>query len=255
MQIAPLAHGQALGHLHPGGPLVRPAGSPEQWRVATALRNLAIAHTDAPRYLLAHEVGAVLAMLPDLQRRFLVATLWNTGARINEALALTPADFELDGQRPFVALRTLKQRRRGKGRPRAGEAVKRLVPLLDPQYAQLAREYLSTFKLARGAQIWPVTDQTVRNWLKEAEGGLRGRGVNLVVALTPHVFRHSFAMHHLLQGNTHIKRLQAYLGHRSLRSTECYTQILALDAAASEIGLSFTVIGSDNPLLQTLLRA
>ncbi|WP_223953701.1 tyrosine-type recombinase/integrase, partial [Aeromonas caviae] len=178
MQITPLAHGhgQALGHLHPGGPLVRPAGNPEQWRVATALRNLAIAHTDAPRYLLAHEVGAVLAMLPDLQRRFLVATLWNTGARINEALALTPADFELDGQRPFVALRTLKQRRRGKGRPRAGEAVKRLVPLLDPQYAQLAREYLATVKLARGARIWPVTDQTVRNWLREAEGGLRGRG-------------------------------------------------------------------------------
>lgn len=249
MQITPLGHGHPLAPLHQGGPLVRPAGSPEQWRVASALRNLAIAHTDAPRYLLAHEVGAVLAMLPDLQRRFLVATLWNTGARINEALALTPADFELDGQRPFVALRTLKQRRRGKGRPRAGEAVKRLVPLLDPQYAQLAREYLSTFKLARGARIWPVTDQTVRNWLREAEGGLRGRGVNLVVALTPHVFRHSFAMHLLLAGNTHIKRLQAYLGHRSLRSTEVYTAVLALDAAASEIGLSFSVPIEGNPLL------
>ncbi|QYK83542.1 tyrosine-type recombinase/integrase (plasmid) [Aeromonas media] len=249
MQAAPLGPGPALATLHPNGPLVRPAGSPEQWRVSMALRNLAIAHTDAPRYLLAHEVGAVLAMLPDLQRRFLVATLWNTGARINEALALTPGDFELDGQRPFVALRTLKQRNRGKGRPRAGEAVKRLVPLLDPQYAQLTREYLSTFKLARGAPIWPVTDQTVRNWLKEAERALRGRGVALVVALTPHVFRHSYAMHHLLQGNTHIKRLQAYLGHRSLRSTECYTQILALDAAANEIGLSFTVIGTENPLL------
>lgn len=249
MQITPLGHGHPLASFHKGGPLVRPAGSPEQWRVASALRNLAIAHTDAPRYLLAHEVGAVLAMLPDLQRRFLVATLWNTGARINEALALTPADFELDGGRPFVALRTLKQRRRGKGRPRAGEAVKRLVPLLDPQYAQLAREYLSTFKLARGARIWPVTDQTVRNWLREAEGGLRGRGVNLVVALTPHVFRHSFAMHLLLAGNTHIKRLQAYLGHRSLRSTEVYTAVLALDAAASEIGLSFSVPVEGNPLL------
>jgi len=88
MQITPLAHGHALGHPLQGGPLVRPAGHPEQWHVATALRNLAIAHTDAPRYLLAHEVGAVLAMLPDLQRRFLVATLWNSGARINEALAL-----------------------------------------------------------------------------------------------------------------------------------------------------------------------
>ena len=180
MQITPLTHhtghGHALGHPLQGGPLVRPAGNPEQWRVATALRNLAIAHTDAPRYLLAHEVGAVLAMLPDLQRRFLVATLWNSGARINEALALTPGDFELDGGRPFVVLRTLKQRSRGKGRPRAGDTVKRLVPLLDPQYAQQAREYLATVKLARGARIWPVTDQTVRNWLKEADTALRGRG-------------------------------------------------------------------------------
>ena len=253
MQITPLTHhtghGHALGHPLQGGPLVRPAGHPEQWRVATALRNLAIAHTDAPRYLLAHEVGAVLAMLPDLQRRFLVATLWNSGARINEALALTPGDFELDGQRPFVVLRTLKQRSRGKGRPRAGDTVKRLVPLLDPQYAQQAREYLATVKLARGARIWPVTDQTVRNWLKEADTALRGRGVHLVVPLTPHVFRHSYAMHLLLCGNLHIKRLQAYLGHRSLKSTEVYTQVLALDAAASEIGLSFSVANEGNPLL------
>lgn len=253
MQITPLAH--HTGHGHPLGnalqatPLVRPAGNPEQWRVATALRNLAIAHTDAPRYLLAHEVGAVLAMLPDLQRRVLIATLWNTGARINEALALTPGDFELDGGRPFVVLRTLKQRSRGKGRPRAGDAVKRLVPLLDPVFAQLAREYLATVKLARGARIWPVTDQTVRNWLKEADTALRGRGVHLVVPLTPHVFRHAFAMHLLLQGNLHIKRLQAYLGHRSLKSTEVYTQVLALDAAASEIGLSFSVANEGNPLL------
>jgi site-specific recombinase XerD len=70
-----------------------------------------------------------------------------------------------------------------------------------------------------------------------------------VVPLTPHVFRHSFAMHLLLQGNLHIKRLQAYLGHRSLKSTECYTAVLALDAAASEIGLSFSVANEGNPLL------
>ena len=152
MQITLLTHhtghGHALGHPLQGGPLVRPAGHPEQWRVATALRNLAIAHTDAPCYLLAHEVGAVLAMLPDLQRRVLIATLWNTGARINEAPRSHLGIFELDGQRPFVVLRTLKQRSRGKGRPRAGDTVKRLVPLLDPQYAQQAREYLATVKLA-----------------------------------------------------------------------------------------------------------
>lgn len=52
--------------------------------------------------------------------------------------------------------------------------------------------------------------------------------------------------------NLHIKRLQAYLGHRSLRSTEVYTQVLALDAVASEIGLSFTVPLTQNPLLPGL---
>lgn len=39
------------------------------------------------------------------------------------------------------------------------------------------------------------------------------------------------------------------LGHRSIRSTEVYTQVLALDAAASEIGLSFSVANEGNPLL------
>ncbi|QXB31822.1 site-specific integrase, partial (plasmid) [Aeromonas sp. FDAARGOS 1405] len=129
----------------------------------------------------------VLAMLPDLQRRFLVATLWNSGARINEALALTPADFELDGGRPLWCCAPSSSA----GAARAGlerGTVKRLVPLLDPAYAQLAREYLSTFKLAKSAPIWTVTDQTVRNWLKEAEGALRGRGITLVVALSPMCF-------------------------------------------------------------------
>ena len=70
-----------------------------------------------------------------------------------------------------------------------------------------------------------------------------------MVALTPHVFRHSYAMHHLLAGNTHIKRLQAYLATGRSEAPEVYTQVLALDAAASEIGLSFSVANEGNPLL------
>lgn len=42
-----------------------------------------------PKYLLAPEVSALLHYVPDLHRKMLLATLWNTGARINEALALT----------------------------------------------------------------------------------------------------------------------------------------------------------------------
>nr|WP_244570098.1 tyrosine-type recombinase/integrase [Escherichia coli] len=42
--------------------------------------------------------------------KYLLATLWNTGARINELLALTRGDFSLESPYPFVQLALLKQR-------------------------------------------------------------------------------------------------------------------------------------------------
>ncbi len=67
----------------------------------------------------------------------LLATLWNTGARINEALALTRADFSLAQPYPFVQLATLKQRAekaaRTAGRVAVGSQAHRLVPLSDSQ--------------------------------------------------------------------------------------------------------------------------
>lgn len=177
----------------PGGPRRAPLATPNNGGCATALETWPSPTRRAPL-----PVGLrsrrVLAMLPDLQRR-LVATLWNTGARINEALALTPASFELDGQRPFVVLRTLKQRNRARGGPGVGTELKRLVPLLDPAYAQLAREYLSTFKLAKSAPDLARDRPDGEELAERGRGGTAGEGVQLMVPLTPHVFRHSFAMH------------------------------------------------------------
>lgn len=62
---------------------------------ALALRQMALVQDELPKYLLAPEINALLHYVPDLHRRMLLATLWNTGARINEALALTRGDFSL----------------------------------------------------------------------------------------------------------------------------------------------------------------
>ncbi|KFC76689.1 resolvase [Buttiauxella agrestis ATCC 33320] len=64
---------------------------------ALALRQMALAHEDYPKYLLAPEVSALLHYIPDLYRQTLIATLWNTGARINEAL-----DLPLYFHTPFI---------------------------------------------------------------------------------------------------------------------------------------------------------
>ncbi|EPH2597847.1 phage integrase family protein, partial [Klebsiella pneumoniae] len=80
------------------------------YQAALALRQMALVQDELPKYLLAPEVSALLHYVPDLHRKILLATLWNTGARINEALALTRGDFSLAPPYPFVQLATLKQR-------------------------------------------------------------------------------------------------------------------------------------------------
>lgn len=74
---------------------------------------------------------------------------------------------------------------------------------------------------------WTIADRTVHSWLNEAVELARAD----VVAVPPHTFRHSYAMHMLYAGIP-LKVLQSLMGHRSTSSTEVYTKVFALDVAA-----------------------
>lgn len=206
---------------------------------AVRLREMALAASlDVPRYLLAPEIAVLLDYLPDLRQRMLIETLWNTGARINEALALTPGDVFFNGDLPFVRLRTLKQRApRPRRRPtkeeqQRREAPFRAVPLPDAGYVRRLQGYFATFKLLtrRATPMWDVASQeTPRNWLRAAVRRAALDGATFSVRpITPHTFRHSYAMH-LLMNDVHVKQVQALMGHKRLENTEIYTRIFALD--------------------------
>lgn len=47
---------------------------------ALALRQMALVQDALPKYLLAPEISALLHYVPDLHRKMLMSTLWNTGA-------------------------------------------------------------------------------------------------------------------------------------------------------------------------------
>ena len=81
------------------------------------------------------------------------------------------------------------------------------------------------------ARIWEITDRTVRTWLNEAVDTAAADGVTFSVPVTPHTFRHSYAMHMLYAGIP-LKVLQSLMGHKSVSSTEIYTKVFALDIAA-----------------------
>lgn len=225
---------------------------------ALALRQMALAHDEYPKYLLAPEVNALLHYVPNLYRQTLMATLWNTGTRINEALALSRGDFTLAPPYPFVQLSTLKQRvekaARSAGRTPAGLTPHRIVSLSDLQFVSQLQTMVATLKIplerrnkttgrTERARIWTITDRTVRSWIHEAVTAANADGVYFSIPVTPHTFRHSYAMHMLYAGIP-LKVMQALMGHRNVSSTEVYTKVFALDVAARHC-VQFQMPGTD----------
>lgn len=179
---------------------------------------------DLPPYLLLPEIQQILDVAKDGHVYFFLDTLWHTGARISEALALTASSFHLDGvENSDVILRTLKQRNPGRPRKGVSPPAKRLIPLPYPAYLERVTRYLATHKPKPGERIFRYTDRYYRKQIESLVEPLA-----LPIPVTPHTFRHSYAVNLLLHGRD-IRLVQQLLGHKSLKSTLVYTQVLAGD--------------------------
>ena len=178
-------------------------------------------------YLSREQVAAILAA-PDRRtwsgRRdaVLLATAYNTGARVSELTGLRVRDVLLDRQ-TAVHLH-------GKGRKQ------RVIPLWKNTAAEL-RSWLNQLSPAPEAPVFPnragapLTRSGIRDRLDRAVTAaeqhcpsLRGQHV------TPHTLRHSTAMH-LLQSGTDLAVIALWLGHSSPAVTHQY---LEADLAAKE---------------------
>ncbi|EGR0263945.1 TPA: site-specific integrase [Vibrio cholerae] len=207
---------------------------------------------DLPKYLLAPEIRQLAALPINHHHRMLMLLLFNTGARINELLDLTPkgvCQIHKSGQTiTTVTLRTLKQQKRPSGR--APKDSRRVVNLYDKQFAKELMSYIVTYCKNKRLPIFrsealqhnnrvvsgkrkqrvarQISDQTARNWLKEIERVAREHGIELMIGLSPKVFRHSCAIHMLLN-RMPLSLIQKHLGHQYPKNTNIYTNLLALD--------------------------
>jgi integrase/recombinase XerD len=162
-----------------------------------------------PVVLSRQEVALIFGATGNIKHRSLMATLYATGVRISEALALQLRD--IDSQRMMIHIRLGKAGR------------DRYVPL-QPSLLDLLRRYWLVYRPA----IWlfsgrdPDTPLCSRSAARMCLGTAKKAG--LAKTVTPHTFRHSFATHHLEMG-TDLRTIQVWLGHSSLKTTAMYLHV------------------------------
>ena len=173
------------------------------------------------QYLEVEEVAAILAQ-PDRQTlkgqrdHALLAFLYNTGARIQEALDVTPHCLSL--RHPaFVRLF-------GKGRkericplwPETAALLEALLHRVSPQ----PNEPVFTNRYGR-----PLTASGVRYVLGGyVKAAIRQAPSLATKSVSPHSFRHATAVH-LLASGVDITVVRSWLGHARLETTNLYAEV------------------------------
>ncbi|HWS27220.1 MAG TPA: tyrosine-type recombinase/integrase [Xanthomonadales bacterium] len=171
-------------------------------------------------YLSRAEIEAIIAA-PDASTWIgqrdaaLFATLYNSGARISEALALRVCDF-VDSQAPCVHLL-------GKGRKQ------RMVPLWTTAARRL-RIWVTSAKLSPTSPLFPsragqpMTRANAAQRLAIAKVFAAKHLPQLkAIHVSPHTIRHTTAMH-LLQSGVDLSVIALWLGHESPSTTHLYVE-------------------------------
>ncbi len=174
-------------------------------------------------YLTADETQAILAQIPATTahgRRddVLIRFLYNTGARVQEALDVRAADLRMESP---GHVRLLGKGRKERVCPLWPDTVARLRSLMNEREIAIAgRAHLFTNREGK-----PLTRFGVRYILNKYVGQATAHCPGLASKrITPHVMRHTTAMH-LLQSGVDINTIRCWLGHASVTTTNRYVEI------------------------------
>lgn len=188
----------------------------------------------------------------------LLSLMYNLGARAQEMIDLTPSSIRTS--KPYVIELF------GKG------AKKRLVPI-DENMMHLLGNYLKEYGLDRpGMDHHPLffngwgsklTNPGITYILQKYVSMARMEHSDIVpLTPTPHVFRHSRAMH-LLQAGVNLVYIRDLLGHVSIQTTEIYARAdsklkrEAIENAYSNLGITEPDVKSweKDPKLKAFLKS
>lgn len=175
-----------------------------------------------PSFLSEKEIDRLLSFdakdLSGSRDRALLETLYSTGCRVSELVALDERDVDTIG----AVIRVLGKGRKERLCPMGSRALSAVRDYLDARSrdgriaARRGPLFLNHSPHARGSRL---TARSVRRILAKRleQMSVRGR-------VSPHALRHSFATH-LLNRGADLRSVQELLGHSSISTTAIYTHV------------------------------
>jgi integrase/recombinase XerC len=173
-----------------------------------------------PKSLTIEDIDRLLAnpdttTLLGARDRAMLETLYSTGIRVSELVALDISDVDFS---------TNSIRVRGKGRrqriiPVGPGAVQAILQFLDMRRNDPRSTAFDADALFINKHGQRLSTRSVRRKLDKY---LLDAGLDL--AISPHTLRHSFATH-MLQRGADLRSVQEMLGHQSLSTTQIYTHL------------------------------
>lgn len=165
-----------------------------------------------PNVLSVSEVKKIIDTTINLKHKCIISLLYSAGLRRSELINLKLESI-LSGQMQIKISNSKGNKDRYVG--------------LSTHLLQLLRKYFHEYKprvwLIEGINREQYSASSVLNIVKIA-----AKRAGITRRVTPHMFRHSFATHHLESG-TDLRYIQEFLGHSSSKTTEIYTHVATTD--------------------------
>lgn len=177
-----------------------------------------------PKYISKIQVKKMIESTHNIKHRCIIMLLYSAGLRVSELINLKTIDIDSDSMLINIT--------NSKGRK------DRKVMLSEKALSEL-RIYYRQFKpknyLFEGQNREYYSAKSIQNVVKEA--AIRA---NVNRRVTPHMLRHSFAIH-LLENGIDIRYIQELLGHNSIQTTELYTYITDISKSKIKSPLDFII--------------
>jgi len=186
-----------------------------------------VANMKPPKFLNADDIRLIINTAQKARYKLLFNFLWQTGARISEALALSYEDIDFEHHQ--VRLIILKTRRKGNKKE---DLDGRWIPINTELQTALST-YITLNRLNPYEELFKMTPEAAHMELKHV---LKKAGLPNWIHL--HTFRHSFAINCLRQGVL-INTLKQLLGHSRIENTLIYLTVFQPDVQRQMANVQF----------------